>query len=128
MGSSKGIYRILVTDDDPATRRLLTVMLSRAGHLVEECGDGQEALRKLAAESYSLLIIDQIMPGMTGFEVIETLRERGESIPIILASGSLTKEIVEPLKNLERVGFLDKPFSFKKLAGIIRRIAPSVRC
>ena len=127
MGSSKGIYRILVADDDPAVRRLLTEMLSKAGHLVTECGDGREALTKLAAASYSLLILDQMMPRMTGSEVIKTLRERGEGIPIILASASLTEELVGSMENLERVALLDKPIVFKDLAETIRRIAPTVK-
>ena len=128
MDSSQGIYRILVADDDPTIRGVLTAMLSKAGHLVEECGTGHEALKKLALEAYSLLIVDQVMPRMTGSEVIETLRARGEEIPIILASGSLTKEIVGSLEELERVAFLNKPFTFKALAETIGRIAPSVKC
>ena len=128
MGSSKGIYRILVADDDPGMLRLMTFMLNQAGHLVETCEDGAEALAKLAEASYSLLIIDQAMPKMVGSKVIETLRERGEGIPIILASGSLTREIIEPLEHLERVAFLEKPFSSKELISLIQKIAPTVKC
>ena len=128
MGSSKGIYRVLVADDDPSTRLVLTFMLNRGGHLVESCGDGIEALKKLAAESYSLLIVDHQMPRMKGDEVIKTLREQGDGIPVILASGSLTEEITGPLKELECVAFLEKPFTFKELSETIQRVAPTIHC
>ena len=128
MASSKEICRILVADDNPIIRRLLFSMLGRSGHVVEECDDGRAALNKLASESYSLLIVDQNMPVMTGSEVIKALRAQGVGIPIILVSGCPTDENLGSLENLESVAILGKPFTLVELKGIMRRIAPMVKC
>jgi sigma-B regulation protein RsbU (phosphoserine phosphatase) len=72
--ASKAAERILVTDDDPMSRRLLVRALSRAGYTCAECADGIDALKSVRAEPPSLLLLDYDMPGMNGAEVLERMR------------------------------------------------------
>lgn len=83
--------RILVTDDDATSRRLLVRALSKAGYSCHEARDGVEALKALRAEPPSLLLLDYDMPGMNGAEVLQQLRAdadpRVAQLPAIMLTG-----------------------------------------
>ncbi|ACA17235.1 adenylate/guanylate cyclase [Methylobacterium sp. 4-46] len=81
--------RILVVDDDPTNRDLLRRRLAREGHDVSLADDGATALAKVAAEDYDLILLDMIMPGMSGFEVLCRLKasETSRHVPVIVISG-----------------------------------------
>jgi DNA-binding response OmpR family regulator len=78
---------ILVVDDEPLLRRTLRTILERAGHVVDEAGDGNQALRAFAAERPDLVITDIVMPDREGIETIAQLRGENPGVPIIAMSG-----------------------------------------
>jgi len=65
---------ILVVDDDPSNRSLLVRRLARDGHRVAEADNGEHALRLLAAEPFDVVLLDLLMPGMNGFEVLRAIK------------------------------------------------------
>jgi adenylate cyclase len=71
------IGRVLVADDSPLSREVLSRLLRQHGHSVVEADSGQEALRLLAEQPFDVLLLDLVMPGMTGFEVLQQLRDEG---------------------------------------------------
>jgi DNA-binding response OmpR family regulator len=81
--------RVLVVDDDPALSALLTEGLARAGHSVSAVDGGQQCLDAVAQERPDLVILDAIMPGMDGFEVLRQLRQDGDTrlLPVIMLTG-----------------------------------------
>jgi CheY-like chemotaxis protein len=83
------VARILVVDDEPDERFLVRRMFERAGHEVQEAGDGEEALRAVRDSCPDLLVTDMMMPVMDGRELIRRLRaEPGTStITILVSSG-----------------------------------------
>ena len=78
--------RVLVVDDDQATRETLRRPMEAEGWLVDEAGDGQAALDRVAASRPALIILDLLMPEMDGFEFLGELRQRTEwrSIPVVV--------------------------------------------
>ena len=68
---------VLITDDDPINREVLRRLLTHHGHEVVEAADGHEALRLLGERSFDVLLLDILMPGLNGFEVLQKLREGG---------------------------------------------------
>ena len=77
--------RILIVDDDDAIRALLTTVLRKRGAVVDSARNGAEALEKLAACRYSLMVLDLMMPIASGYDVLEQLGEMsGASRPIVL--------------------------------------------
>ena len=83
IGSGGMRYRILVIDDELSLRRLLRLYLTKAGFAVDEAGTGREGLAPLRRGGIDLAIVDVMLPGMDGFEVVRQAR-RSSSVPIIL--------------------------------------------
>ena len=79
---------LLVVDDNPTNRDLLTRQLARHGYIVAAAADGTEALDKLGARDFDLILLDVIMPGMDGVETLQRLKEdeRLRDIPVIMLS------------------------------------------
>ena len=84
---SSGIRRILVVDDQPIILELLQTQLREDGHEIETANDGPEALEKLGAGGFDLLLTDQSMPGMNGEELAVAAREKFPTLPVILLTG-----------------------------------------
>ena len=87
VADSSGIRRILVVDDQPIILELLQTQLREDGHEIETANDGHEALAKLGAGGFDLLLTDQSMPGMTGEELAVAAREKFPTLPVILLTG-----------------------------------------
>ncbi len=91
--------RILCVEDDRTLARLLHRYLTREEFEVELAFDGEEALARLAREDFDLLLLDHSLPGCDGLEVLRILRGRGDTIPIIMVTGTgSTTMAVEAMK------------------------------
>jgi CheY-like chemotaxis protein len=85
-GGGRGI-RVLVVDDEPEVRQVLTDMLTLDGHAATACPDGATALRLLDTESFDLVLTDLGMPGLDGWEVARAAKQRYPAMPIGLITG-----------------------------------------
>lgn len=101
---------VLVVDDDAAVRMAIRTALQREGMRVTEAGDGVKALELLRRGRFSLMILDIMMPDISGYEVIQSMRGREDHTPVMMLSGK-TDEVDQALG----LGFgadyyLTKPF------------------
>ena len=113
--------KVLVVDDDAKTAELVKLYLSRDGYRVLTAGDGNEALR-LARENHpDLIVLDLMLPGISGLEVCRILREESD-VPIIMLTALTTDE--DRLKGLELGAddYVTKPFSPRELAARVRAV------
>jgi CheY-like chemotaxis protein/nitrogen-specific signal transduction histidine kinase len=83
---------VLVVDDDDATRELVSRNLRRAGFSTVTARDGEEALLRARVVSPALVVLDLIMPGVDGFEVLRTLRAEGMNMPVVVLTGKTLDE------------------------------------
>ncbi len=83
--------RILVADDAEANRRLIGLILTRAGACVTTCADGEEALNQLVQQKFDLAVIDMQMPVLDGYEATRRLRSQGLPLPVIALTGNAMK-------------------------------------
>jgi len=88
-------FVILCVDDEPSVVKPIEIMLQRRGFRVVTADDGASAIELFRQIKFDAVILDYVMPGMSGGEVARALREENASIPIILHTGY--KEIADPL-------------------------------
>ena len=115
--------RVLVVEDDEATRRVVQRTLKQAGFVVDEAGNGAEALKRVAAARPDLVLLDLMMPVMDGFEFLRQLRQRegGVDLPVIVLTA-------RELSTQER-GFLERSAEtvFDKQTTDLSRVIADVR-
>jgi CheY-like chemotaxis protein len=114
--------RILVIDDEAIVRRAVLRMLAAGGHDAVEASDAEAGLRLWREQGADVVVVDIAMPDMTGFEVIGLLRSKGETVPIVVISGSLVVSDTEMLRHTESLGgvrLVSKPFSQDQLLSAI---------
>ncbi len=126
-GITQGVGTILVTDDEVIIRRTLQLMLKRMGYTVILASNGVEALEifKKEQDHIDLIMLDMIMPVMTGLEALEKIREIDDSVPVIIASGYAQSEDMEKAQKLNVSGTLSKPYGAKLLGDSISSILES---
>ena len=101
--------RLLVVDDDHAFRLSTAALLRADGHEVDVAPDASAAVLALGAHAYDLVLLDLRMPGIDGIQLVETLRIRGESVPVLMISGYGTVESAVRAMHLGTDDFLTKP-------------------
>ena len=90
--SAQRLTKVLVVDDDPVVGKSFDRVLSSKGYAVVTASDGEEALRKIAAEDYDAVFTDIKMPGMDGIAVAEQIRAQRPWLPVVIVSGYATAE------------------------------------
>jgi len=117
-----GQERILVVDDESAVRNVLALSLQHLGYDVEVAASGAEGLAKYkASESgFDLVILDMLMPHLSGSEVFFRLLERDPQVRVLLVSGFSSEEAVQSVLDGGGLGFLQKPFTIEELSSRVR--------
>jgi two-component system cell cycle sensor histidine kinase/response regulator CckA len=113
--------RILLVDDEETVRRVTGRLLEKLGYRVKAAADGSEALRIVeTGEDFDLVLTDVVMPGLSGIEMAERLREIRPGQKILFTSGYTTREFGRPPGEPPQP-FMPKPFSLEDLARAVRR-------
>ncbi|MDR2841801.1 MAG: response regulator [Spirochaetaceae bacterium] len=114
--------KILIVEDDPFSIDFFDLMLSKLGFAVEKAGDGQEALKKIEETAPDLILLETVLPKVSGWKVLESVRRnpKTEMLPILLLSQiDDVKDIVEGFE-LGADDYILKPFSFSVVLARIR--------
>ena len=119
---------VLVVDDEPLVCDLLVRFLSLRGYRAFGVKDGQEALRVVDDLSPDAILLDLIMPGMPGIEVLRALREKEYSGGIIIMTGSQNEELLEAAWKLEPQEILMKPVDLDRLLTAIQLVLVCREC
>ncbi len=113
--------RVLIVDDDPASRRLLEVRLRALGCEVVLANDGREALEAIQKEVPALMLLDLQMPRMTGMQLLQALRRDSIDLPTIVITAHGTIETAVEAMKEGAYDFLLKPFDPKHLEIVVRK-------
>jgi DNA-binding response OmpR family regulator len=120
--AKEAAHRILVVEDDISIRQLNTEMLIRSGYEVDGAADGEAGWEALQAKRYDLLITDNLMPKVTGIEMIKKVYAAGMQVPVIMATAILPQEEFISNPWLEAVPTLLKPFRGTELLTTVRNV------
>ncbi|MFE1245341.1 response regulator transcription factor [Fictibacillus sp. NPDC058756] len=115
--------RILLVEDEEILRMLILDTLEDEGYTIEEACDGQEAFGMLLENDYDLVILDYMMPRMTGLEVVKKTRtELNKNIKMMILSAKNQQADRERIKEAGADYFMSKPFSPQQLLETIGEI------
>jgi CheY-like chemotaxis protein len=110
---------VLIADDDPGIRALLTAVCKRVGFNCAGACDGQDALEKLKSDTFDVLMLDLMMPRVTGHEVIEALESMTQKPAVIVLTAQGAKQ-VEGVENNKVVhALVHKPFELDALSSLL---------
>src|SRR6188472_3070174 len=116
--------RVLVVDDEPGVRTALVRGLTAEGMDVVAVGDGNSALHAALTNSFDAVVLDIILPGLSGYRVLERLRKDGVTTPVLLVSAKDGEIDQADGLDLGADGYLVKPFSFVVLVAQLRAVLP----
>ena len=117
--------RLLVADDSETVLLMLQRRLEMEGYEVVTASDGFEALERLntaASGQPDVILLDAMMPNMSGIEVLEQLRESGSKIPVLMISAHLDAQEPDRMRSLGASDCIPKPFEWGDLIGKIEEL------
>lgn len=133
--STKPKLRVLLAEDDYDTRSGLVQLLELTGFQVHSVSTGSELLEFFAVwilenrkgPPADVLITDLYMPGHSGLQIVETIREQGWQLPVVVISAFGDRQIYGRIQNLGATAFLPKPFDPRELEQVVRQLVPSTQ-
>jgi len=114
--------KLLIVEDEPKTGDYLKMGLQEAGHVVDLARDGTTGLHLVQSGDYDLLILDVMLPGLNGWQVLERLRRNGQELPVLFLTAN--DQVEDRVKGLELGAddYLVKPFAFSELLARVRTL------
>jgi len=114
--------KILIVEDEPKTGEYLRQGLSEAGFVIELVQNGNDGLHRALQNEYDLVILDVMLPGLNGWEVLQSIRKHGLQMPVLFLTAR--DQVDDRVKGLEMGAddYLVKPFSFAELLARVRTI------
>lgn len=112
--------RILVVEDEPKLNELIVKRLRREHYSVDACLDGREAMDYLACAEYDAVVLDIMLPGANGFQVLQTLRGKKDRTPVLFLTARDTVDDRVAGLDAGADDYLVKPFAFDELLARIR--------
>ncbi len=118
---------IMVVDDSPSVRQMMSFTLENAGYAVVEAEDGEDALKKLVGSTVNMIVTDLNMPNINGFELIRSIRSKSDHkyIPIVVLTTEYHESKKKKSKEAGATGWITKPFKPDQLLDVIKRVIPN---
>ena len=114
--------KILVVEDEESLNEVIVKHLKKQGYSVDSCHDGDSVAYYLEMSEYDALLLDVMLPGKSGFDILSDMRASGDETPVLMLTAKDSVE--DKVKGLDSGAddYLTKPFSFDELMARIRMI------
>lgn len=123
-GGRTGGPLVLVVDDDARLREYMRVNLELEGYSVREAASADDALTAIEDQAPELVLLDVVMPGVDGWQMLQRMQERHGSIPVIMFSGQIESSSAEDAERRGARGFIGKPFDPQQLIERAKQLVP----
>ena len=114
--------RVLIAEDDPDTLVILRINLTAAGIETILAGDGRTALARIEAENPDAVLLDVLLPGIDGWQVLEELHAKGNRVPVVMCSAKDNIHDLQRARDLGAVAYLTKPFDIDRLVEVTTEV------
>jgi excisionase family DNA binding protein len=116
---------VLVVDDDARLREFVRVNLELEGYTVREASSAEDALDAIEDQAPALVLLDVVMPGVDGWQMLQRMQERYGSIPVIMFSGKVDPATADDAEERGARGFIGKPFDPRQLIERAKQLVPA---
>ena len=114
--------KILVVDDSGLARRMMRQMLEELGHTVEEAADGSQTLERYVLNQHDLVVLDMVMHGMYGLEVLAKFQEINPKLPVIIATADIQKTTREQARAGGAAAMVNKPLKKEEMTAVLKTV------
>jgi CheY-like chemotaxis protein len=112
--------KILVVDDSSLARRMIRKIIEELGHDVDEAPDGAQALEQYVLNHHDAVVLDLLMHGMYGMEVLQKFRELAPELPVIIATADIQRTTREQVQAAGASAMVNKPVTKAQLAEVLQ--------
>jgi excisionase family DNA binding protein len=116
---------VLVVDDDEQLREFLRANLELEGYSVVQASGAEQALEAIEGQTPDLVLLDVVMPGVDGWQMLQRMQERHGSIPVIMFSGQVDEQSAADAASRGAQGFIGKPFDPQQLIDRAKQLVPA---
>src|SRR6516225_11119883 len=120
---SHNSLRVLFVDDEKSLQEFMRSELPRLGHEVTVCPDGRTALKTLEKSSFDVAILDLRMPGMTGIELLEQLKQSTPDTEAIVMTGHESMETAIDAMRIGALDYITKPCKLAEIEAVLHKVA-----
>ncbi len=114
-------HAVLIVEDDPAIRRLVTMVLKREGYRLEVASDGLEAVEKIGLGEYDAIVLDLMMPNLDGFAFVHDFAaDRPERLCKVIITSAASPTLIRQRLPGDAYRLLPKPFDLHELLAAVR--------
>lgn len=113
--------RILIADDEKGDNSLISDILSEAGYEVVAVSTGSEALQQLLGREFDLFIVDRVMPGMGGIELLNKMREQNIALPTLMISAYGEEKLWAQAIKLGAADYILKPYKASDVLNAVKK-------
>lgn len=114
--------KVLIVDDSSMSRRIVRGILESDGHVVTEAADGMAALESYSVDKPDLVLLDMVMSGMYGVQVLQKLREIDAQARVIVATADIQNSTRELASQAGSCGFITKPIKKEELLSLVNSV------
>jgi CheY-like chemotaxis protein len=114
--------KILVVDDSGLARRMVRKILEELGHEVEDAADGPQALERYVLNQHDAVVLDMVMHGMYGLEVLTKFKELNPALPVIVATADIQRSTRDQVKEAGAAAMVNKPVNKDELADVLATV------
>lgn len=111
--------KILVIDDSGLARRLLRKILEELGHEVEDVSDGAQGLERYVLNHHDAVVLDLLMHGMYGMEVLQKFKQLNPDLPVIVVTADIQRTTRDQVKEAGAVAMVNKPVTKEQMAEVL---------
>lgn len=113
---------VLIVDDSSFARRTARAFVEEMGHTVEEASDGAQALERYTCNRHDLVVLDMVMTGMYGTEVLTKLREINPEVRVIVVTADIQQSTIDEVRAAGASAFLNKPLNRQSMAQTVATV------
>jgi two-component system, chemotaxis family, chemotaxis protein CheY len=114
--------KVLIVDDSSLARRTLRHVLEEMGHTVEEAADGNQALERYYLNRHDLVLLDLVMNGMYGLDVLAKMRELNPEVRVIVATADIQNSTRNQVRSGGAAAFVNKPVNRQELVQVVTTV------